>query len=357
MLVHFIMFFSSPEWTHQHNVKPSNDSLSYVKQIYRTSSCKSVPEDHSNPTDLYSTTTNRDSGTSSPLSHERTTMSTRANATVKKQQQQQQQAISSHATTKKKTKISLSVSCSRNSCEHEDESDSNDSVFSTGSSTDSNLCDTGGSPGIEIRDIYLGGSCMLRTNWRKDYAIPMLIQRGVTYHLPILHESICSMIPECNESAETILTSPPPPPPPVVASEPSHPVEPEVQLRKKIQPKLKLLTTAPEQNDEELASATSGRATIDSGTPPLKRTMFSPNILDASRVLLFTITNETRSLAPMTLAAHYIGLGYNVVLCVQMLPEFCIIGHDKVCVASTVLNQIYIIFSEHTVNSGCYQGL
>lgn len=61
------------------------------------------------------------------------------------------------------------------------------------------------------------------------------------------------------------------------------------------------------------------------------RPMFDPEVMDASRVLLFVITNDTRSLVPMTLAAHYIGLGYNVVLCVQMLPtDFCIIGSDKV---------------------------
>lgn len=58
--------------------------------------------------------------------------------------------------------------------------------------------------------------------------------------------------------------------------------------------------------------------------------MYSPRILDSSRVLLFVITNETRSLAPMTLAAHYIGLSYNVVLCIQMLPENCKIGKEKV---------------------------
>jgi hypothetical protein len=58
--------------------------------------------------------------------------------------------------------------------------------------------------------------------------------------------------------------------------------------------------------------------------------MYSPRILDSSRVLLFVITNETRSLAPMTLAAHYIGLSYNVVLCIQMLPDDCKIGNEKV---------------------------
>jgi hypothetical protein len=67
--------------------------------------------------------------------------------------------------------------------------------------------------------------------------------------------------------------------------------------------------------------------------------MYNPNILDSSRVLLFIITDETRSLAPMTLAAHYIGLGYNVVLCVQMLHDGCTIGNDKVSFAKVKKNR------------------
>ena len=43
--------------------------------------------------------------------------------------------------------------------------------------------------------------------------------------------------------------------------------------------------------------------------------------MDASRVLIFVISRYTRSLSSMALAAHYIGLGCNVVLCVQQLAE------------------------------------
>lgn len=301
-----------------------------------------MPEDHSHgATDLYAAPpppNNRDSGTSSPLSHEKSALpkgATKPPAAA---------ALTSTAT---KSKVTSNF---RNSCEHEDESDSNDSVFSSGSSTDSsNACNDAAAAAagggtfamanlrnaeMEIRDIYLGGSCMLRTNWRKDFAIPMLNHRGVTYHLPILHESICSMIPECNEPPAASA----PPSEKVTADRPpaaaAAATEPEVQLRNKNTQKLKLRTTGAGRSDDAAATdgggGGSGGTFSDSGTPPLRRTMFSPNILDASRVLLFTITNETRSLAPMTLAAHYIGLGYNVVLCVQMLPEFCIIGHDKV---------------------------
>lgn len=320
-----------------------------------------MPEDHSHgATDLYAAPpppNNRDSGTSSPLSHEKS-------ALPKGAKQPSAAALISTAT---KSKV---MSNFRNSCEHEDESDSNDSVFSSGSSTDSsNACNDAAAAGgstfaiahlrnaeMEIRDIYLGGSCMLRTNWRKDFAIPMLNHRGVTYHLPILHESICSMIPECNEpSAAASAPAPAPPSEKVTADRPpaaaaaAAAVEPEVQLRNKNTQKLKLRTTGAGRSDDAAAATDggggggSGGSFSDSGTPPLRRTMFSPNILDASRVLLFTITNETRSLAPMTLAAHYIGLGYNVVLCVQMLPEFCIIGHDKVGVPLFLCQSIFFL--------------
>lgn len=53
--------------------------------------------------------------------------------------------------------------------------------------------------------------------------------------------------------------------------------------------------------------------------------------LDQSSVLLFVITNDTRSLTTMILASYYIGLGRNVVLCVQQLPaEDCQICGEKV---------------------------
>lgn len=42
--------------------------------------------------------------------------------------------------------------------------------------------------------------------------------------------------------------------------------------------------------------------------------------MDNSRVLLFVITNDRRSLTSMILAAHYIGLDKPIVLCIQHLP-------------------------------------
>ncbi|KAK7867197.1 hypothetical protein R5R35_008388 [Gryllus longicercus] len=51
--------------------------------------------------------------------------------------------------------------------------------------------------------------------------------------------------------------------------------------------------------------------------------------MDNTYVLLFVISNTSRSLASMAVAAHYIGLGCNVVLCVQQLLDDCILGSDK----------------------------
>nr|CAD7259413.1 unnamed protein product [Timema shepardi] len=88
-----------------------------------------------------------------------------------------------------------------------------------------------------VRDVYLGGS-IENTSWREDIAVPMLKKSGLTFFNPQV----------CQWSKRLI------------------PIE---------------------------AAA-----------------------MDNSYVLLFVITDSSRSLASMTLAAHYIGLGCNVVLCV-----------------------------------------
>lgn len=165
----------------------------------------------------------------------------------------------------------------------DDLSDSNDSVFSTSSSMDEDSIPPAASDDqkqYEPRDIYLGGSCMLRTKWRHKVAIPYLNEKQISFHLPSLHENL---------------------------------------TLKQIQ-KIK----------DQHADSDARFMLEESDEPDSSPMMYNPRILDSSRVLLFVITNETRSLAPMTLAAHYIGLGYNVVLCVQMLPENCKIGHDHV---------------------------
>lgn len=197
----------------------------------------------------------RDSGTSSPLPNE----------TIGK-------LLNGNSSSSLHTKMSIHVhhtdigsGTTKTDDDDDVDSDSNDSVFSTSSSLDEDSI-------YETRDLYLGGSCMLRAKWR-DAQIGKLKEHKVSYYLPTLHENLKKL----KNGTESTLVR---------------------------------------ETDD-----------FDLNTSPL---MFNPRILDASRVLLFVITNETRSLAPMTLAAHYIGLGYNVVLCVQMLPENCRIGHDKV---------------------------
>ena len=132
---------------------------------------------------------------------------------------------------------------------------------------------------------------MLRTRWRQEQAIPYLKSRHISYYLPTLHENLSKS-----------------------------------QLTKRMKHK-----DGDSSNHDQYTVVVDKSSNEDStGASTL---MYNPSVLDSSRVLLFVITNETRSLAPMTLAAHYIGLGYNVVLCVQMLPDNCNIGNDQVCYA------------------------
>lgn len=179
-------------------------------------------------------------------------------------------------------KTDIGSSTTKTTTDEDDDldSDSNDSVFSTSSSLDEDSMPSAFDERkqYEARDIYLGGSCMLRTKWRRDIALPYLKEKQITFYLPTLHENLTLK-----------------------------------QLKKS--------KNTPDESNFTVVQES------DENDGPL---MYNPSVLDSSRVLLFVITNETRSLAPMTLAAHYIGLGYNVVLCVQMLPESCKIGHDEV---------------------------
>lgn len=51
--------------------------------------------------------------------------------------------------------------------------------------------------------------------------------------------------------------------------------------------------------------------------------------MENCRVLLFVITNTSRSVAAMAVAAHYVGLGCNAVLCIQYLSDNSTLGSDK----------------------------
>ena len=166
----------------------------------------------------------------------------------------------------------LGSGTTKTTTDEDDDSDSSDSVFSTSSSLDEDPFDKN----YDSKDIYLGGSCALRTKWRRG-VVKKLGKEQITFYLPTLHENL------------------------------------SLKQIKRLQSNPDSDFTADDVRGDDIGSL-----------------MYNPRILDSSRVLLFVITNETRSLAPMTLAAHYIGRGYNVVLCIQMLPENCTIGNDKV---------------------------
>lgn len=286
------------------------------QQTYRSNSNKNVPEERTSLTTHTSTIIsdhhrNRDSGTSSPQPN----IATNSSQSTDDQQQQQQQPSGSltveyftHRRTQRTTEEIIETEC-------DDElSDSNDSVFSSASSVDSIL----NQPDLDMRDIYLGGSCMLRTTWRQNLVIPLLEKQTITYHLPKLHESIhkssAAVDVETNESDRNH------------ALDTSSSNDSGICItanRKKRSPQMRLITETIQH--QEIGNGE--RNVMHSGT---RRNMFNEELLDNSRVLLFVITNDTRSLAPMTLAAYCMGLGYDVVLCVQMIPDNCVIGEDKV---------------------------
>lgn len=114
---------------------------------------------------------------------------------------------------------------------------------------------------LETRDLYIGGSCSKLTKWQQKYVVPYLKSQNITFYSSTLSEGL----------------------------DKSH------------------------QNDSALVNDVYTEDEL----------MFNPSELDASRILLFVITNETRSLCAMTMSAHYIGMGYNIVMCVQMMNNSC----------------------------------
>lgn len=281
------IFLNVSDWLHNSSIKsPTAERPPTLQQvIYRSNtvhSCKSFSSDEHSSLDG---SNNRDSGTSSP---------------------QPSDALVSQRFS------SVSVNIELLSTTHEaDESDSNDSVFSTGSSA----CEDEFSARMQVRDIYLGGSCMLRTRWRQDIAIPFMKTKGISYYLPTLHESLC----------KTHLN---------LAVDDARQPTPSTSRCDTNYSSVSVVENDGKQPHDHSSSTSNNDELINCSTlfPENDAMMYNPGILDSSRVLLFVITNETRSLAPMTLAAHCIGLGYNVVLCVQMLSDPCTIGHDMVSI-------------------------
>lgn len=177
----------------------------------------------------------------------------------------------------------------------EELSDSNDSVFSSGSSVDSilNFNNTAehlaNGIDLDVRDIYLGGSCALRTTWRNEIVIPMLEAHNITYHMPKLHESIFHQRSDDDEKCDFANS---------LDASGNNDSGICITGGRRKSPGIRLVTGFKD-------GVNGVTANVVHSTP--RKSMFNLELLESSRVLLFAITNETRSLAPMTLAAHCIG--------------------------------------------------
>lgn len=139
--------------------------------------------------------------------------------------------------------------------------------------------------GTHFVDIFLGGSC--KTTWRENAAITLIKKHGLTYYNPAIRETN----EQSNENGTINLVN----------------------------------CSNLYSNNEFDMNGTN----IEANVIHWKRIMYN------SRVVLFVITNDTRSLTTMILAAHFMGLDKKVVLCIQHLPleDFEI---DKEKVSSTI---------------------
>ncbi|KAH8376735.1 hypothetical protein KR093_001090 [Drosophila rubida] len=291
------------------------------KNISRTSSNASVPSNSSSGIGhdlerqslVEQLSRSRDSGTSSPQpSGSMTTLGKRGQTQIMLNVESiETTEIITTKTIETKPFTAASSNLTATPTE-EEESDSNDSVFSSSSSIASAgdlLCCSG----LDLRDVYLGGSCVLRTKWRQKLAMPYLLAKGVSFHAPALHESI----PQTTTSQQE-----------------ATPSQEQQQQRSFMRTRRKCRGNQLQLEEQE--ELTVAEESLSWSLPPMavRQNLYNPTLLDSSRVLLFVITNETRSLAPMTLAAHCIGLMYNVVLAVQMLPDDCVLAGEKLTVAA-----------------------
>lgn len=296
-------FSEFAEWVDLHRNDLSNGSMSmcassYSRQTYRSSSSKCVSTPAADErTNLK--TISRDSGTSSPQPSENRSSNALSVGNCS--------ASSTPSSDESKAKISLNVEYFVAEKEvgqqeeiatidgDEELSDSNDSVFSSGSSVDSilNFNNTAehlaNGIDLDVRDIYLGGSCALRTTWRNEIVIPMLEAHNITYHMPKLHESIFHQRSDDDEKCDFANS---------LDASGNNDSGICITGGRRKSPGIRLVTGFKD-------GVNGVTANVVHSTP--RKSMFNLELLESSRVLLFAITNETRSLAPMTLAAHCIG--------------------------------------------------
>lgn len=122
-----------------------------------------------------------------------------------------------------------------------------------------------------VYDVYLGGSLSTGTKWREDIAIPLLKKHGVQYYNPAIRDQ-----------------------------------------------------------NIELENSTSHENHTETWHNDVSRWRQE---IGSCKIALFVITNDTRSLTSMILAAHYIGSGKDVVLSIEQL------NGDNCTVANEVLTK------------------
>jgi hypothetical protein len=79
------------------------------------------------------------------------------------------------------------------------------------------------------------------------------------------------------------------------------------------------------------STSTNGYVVLDNKNVTDQDVLDWKQAMDSSQVLLFYVTADTRSLTTMILAAHYIAVEKDMVLCIQPLPEEnCVVGNETV---------------------------
>jgi hypothetical protein len=77
------------------------------------------------------------------------------------------------------------------------------------------------------------------------------------------------------------------------------------------------------------STSTNGYVVLDNKNVTDQDVLDWKQAMDSSQVLLFYVTADTRSLTTMILAAHYIAVEKDMVLCIQPLPEDnCVVGNE-----------------------------
>nr|CAD7595568.1 unnamed protein product [Timema genevievae] len=191
-----------------------------------------------------------------------------------------------------------------------------------------------------VRDVYLGGS-IENTSWREDIAVPMLKKSGLTFFNPQVCQWSKRLIPieaAAMDNSYVLL---------FVITDSSRSLASMTLAAHYIGLGCNVVLCVQLLVEDSILKMTARGTMKEIGrTDNSKKsglTFFNPQVcqwskrlipieaaaMDNSYVLLFVITDSSRSLASMTLAAHYIGLGCNVVLCVQLLVEDSIHGSDK----------------------------